>query len=322
MTESNFPTQLYRLSLEAEGIISLYLRAADGTPLPPADPGGHIDLFLPNGISRSYSLSNMPQDSGIYRLTVARDVNSRGGSQYLHDSIRVGDTIEISAQHNNFELVEDAPQSVFIAGGIGITPFIPMMARLNECGRSWLLHYSARTRQRAALLDDISQLEQAGEGEVRLNFDEEPGGKILDLAAILSSLADGSHVYCCGPEPMLNAFRAGADKVGLDDQQVHFEYFKGDVDKAEGGGFTVVCRQSNVTVQVEPGDTILESLASAGVDLPSSCEQGICGACETRVLEGEPDHRDLILSQKEQDANNKMFICCSGSKSASLILDC
>lgn len=322
MSESSFPAQLYQLRLEAEEIVSLYLRAVNGIALPPVDPGGHIDLFLPNGMSRSYSLSNMPQHSGIYRLTIARDANSRGGSQYLHDSIKIGDEIDISAQHNNFVLAEDAPHSVFIAGGIGITPFIPMMARLNECGRSWLLHYSARTHKRAALLDDIALLEQAGRGKVKHNFDDEPGGETLDLAAILSSVSESTHVYCCGPEPMLNAFRAGADRSGLDEARVHFEYFKGDVDKAEDGGFTVVCRQSKVTVQVKPGETILEALGSAGVELPSSCEEGICGACETRVLEGEPDHRDLILSLQEQEENTKMFICCSGSKSDRLVLDC
>ena len=166
MTESISPARLYQLRLEADGIISLYLRSIDGKPLPPADPGGHIDLYLPNGMSRSYSLSNMPEDNGIYRLTVARDANSRGGSIYLHDAVKVGDTIDISAQHNNFALVEDAPYSVFIGGGIGVTPFIPMMARLNECGRPWLLHYSARTRQRAALLDDIAQLEGEMSGSI------------------------------------------------------------------------------------------------------------------------------------------------------------
>lgn len=322
MTELISTVQVFKLRLESDGIISIFLRSLDGNALPPAEPGGHIDVFLPNGLSRSYSLSNMPEDIGIYRLTVARDLRSRGGSAYLHDVVKLGDTLDISAQHNNFALVEDAPLSVFIAGGIGVTPFIPMMARLNELGRPWVLNYSVRTQQRAALLNDILQLEKGGIGEVRLNFDEEPGGKMLDLAAIVSSLANNAHVYCCGPEPMLNAFRSAAENAGVADARVHFEYFQGNVDKADAGGFTVICQKSDVTVQVKPGQTILKALESVGIDVPFSCEQGICGACETVVLEGEPDHRDLILSHQEQEENKKMFICCSGSKSDRLVLDC
>jgi len=322
MTELISAVQVFKLHLEADGIISIYLRSLDGSALPPAEPGGHIDVFLPNGLSRSYSLSNTPEDIGVYRLTVARDLRSRGGSIYLHDAVKLGDTLDISAQHNNFALVEDAPHSVFIAGGIGVTPFIPMMARLNELGRPWVLHYSARTRQRAALLNDILQLEESGIGEVRLNFDEEPGGKMLDLTSIVATLPNNAHVYCCGPEPMLNSFRLAADLAGVADERVHFEYFQGNIDKAEAGGFTVICRKSDVAVQVKPGQTILKALETAGIDVPFSCEQGICGACETAVLEGEPDHRDLILSHQEQKESKKMFICCSGSKSDRLVLDC
>ena len=138
----------------------------------------------------------------------------------------------------------------------------------------------------------------------------------------MSGLPEGSHVYCCGPEPMLNAFRSAASGAGIDDEHVHFEYFQGDVDKADAGGFTVVCQKSDVSVVVKPGETILKALGAAGIDVPFSCEQGICGACETVVLEGEPDHRDLVLSPQEQKENKKIFICCSGSKSDRLVLDC
>lgn len=321
MSENTTPVTVFQIDLEADDVVSLHLRREDGLALPPVDPGAHVDVFMPGDISRSYSLSNISDNSGTYRLTIARDVNSQGGSIYLHDTIKVGATLQISIQHNNFELVEDAPSSVFIAGGIGITPFIPMIARLNQAGKNWRLHYCVRTRSRAALLDDLAALAAAGMCEVLLNFDEEPGGTILDLATVLAEMPKDVHAYCCGPIGMLDAFRASAAGAGIPDEQVHYEYFTSKVEKADSGGYSVVCDRSKITVVVKPGETILGALAVAGMDVPSSCLEGICGSCETKVISGEPDHRDMILSRKERAENSKIMICCSGSKSETLVLD-
>lgn len=320
MTEPVFPVRIRSIAWEATDVFSFTLVSLDGTALPPFEPGAHIDLQLPNGLMRSYSLSNDGK-ADAYRITVARDPNSAGGSAYLAETARPGATIEISAPRNNFALDDDAPLSVFIAGGIGVTPFLPMMARLNERGRRWRIHYCVRTRDRAALLDEIQELGAAGAGEVVMNYDHEPGGRMLDLGAVIGELDKGDHVYCCGPTGMLDAFRAGCQAAGIPDPQVHYEYFKSNVQVATGGGYDVVLAKSGRTVRIAEGQTILEALLSIGIDVSYSCEEGVCGACETRVLAGEPDHRDLILSDQERASGRTMMICCSGARSASLMLD-
>lgn len=322
MSEPTEPAIVMSMHLEARDIVSLRLRRADGGDFPPVDPGSHIDMVLPNGLSRSYSLSNTSQDTGSYRITVARDVSSRGGSSYIVDKLRVGNQVEISAPRNNFGLETDADFSLFVAGGIGITPFVSMISRLNEYSRRWRLHYCVRTRDRVALLDDLTRLAETGNGELLLNFDEEPGGRLLDLEGAISAVPSSAHLYCCGPVGMLNAYRAAAEAARFEDKQVHYEYFSSDVEKAAEGGFTVVCQRSGKTVAVKPGQTILKALADAGVNVSSSCEEGVCGSCETRVIEGQPDHRDMILSAKEREEGKKIIICCSGAKSSRLVLDC
>lgn len=321
MTEPVFPVRVTQIRFEATDILSFVLRQLDGSDLPPVEPGAHVDVHLANDLMRSYSLSNGAGDDGAYRLTVARDANSKGGSTYMHDKLRAGQTVEISAPRNNFALAEDAVLSVFIAGGIGVTPFVPMMRRLNELGRAWRLHYSVRTPERAALLQEIEALAAVGSGEVLPNYDEVPGGKMLDLSALIGALPTGAHVYCCGPTGMLDAFRKGTDAAGVPAEQVHFEYFTSNVESATEGGFTVVMAKSGVEVVVTAGQTILHAVNDAGANVPYSCEEGVCGACETRVIEGTPDHRDMILTDSEKVENKTMMICCSGCKSPRLVLD-
>lgn len=322
MSEPTEPAIVMSMHLEARDTVSLRLRRADGGEFPPVDPGSHIDIVLPNGIARSYSLSNTSQDTGSYRLTVARDLSSRGGSSYIVDVLRVGDQVEISAPRNNFDLKDNAGFSLFVAGGIGITPFIPMIARLNEYNRRWRLHYCVRTKERAAFVDELARLAETGNGELLMNYDGEAGGRVLDIEAAISAVPGSAHLYCCGPIGILNAYRAAAEAAGFEDEQVHYEYFSSDVEKAAEGGFTVVCGKSGKTVSVKAGQTILKALAEAGVNVPSSCEEGVCGSCETRVIEGQPDHRDMILSAKEREEGKKIIICCSGAKSSRLVLDC
>jgi vanillate O-demethylase ferredoxin subunit len=322
MSEPTEPAVVVSMQIEARDVVSIKLRPLDGSVFPPVDPGSHVDIVLPNGLSRSYSLSNGPEDVGQYRLTVARDPASRGGSSYVLDHLRVGDRVELSAPRNNFEIAGNGYYSLFIAGGIGVTPFIPMVARLNGQGLPWRMHYCVRTRDRAALVDELIILARDGAGALLMNFDEEPGGTMLDLRAVIADAPKSANLYCCGPIGMLNAYREHAKAAGFPDEQIHFEYFSSDIEKAAAGGFTVVCERSGKTVLVERGQTILKALAAAGVSVPSSCEEGICGSCETRVISGDPDHRDMILSAKEREEGKKIIICCSGAKSSRLVLDC
>lgn len=306
---------------EAEGILSFVLAAADGAPLPEAPPGSHVDIRLPNGMLRSYSLSNGAADAGAYRVTVALEMAGRGGSAYMHGALRAGQLVEIGAPRNNFPLHEEAPVSVLIAGGIGITPFIPMAMRLNALGRPWRLHYAARCRNRAAFLREVRLLAAVGAGEVSVHLSDDPSGAALDIPAIIRDLPPGSHAYCCGPARMLEAFRLAVAERGVEPERIHLEYFAAPATKAAAGGFTIVLQRSGLELAVRPDQSILEAVTEHGIDVPSSCEEGICGSCATRVLGGEPDSRDMVLSEREKAEGKTIMICCSGSKSPVLVLD-
>lgn len=312
-------TRIVAIRYEAKDVLSFVLAPLDATRFPPVEPGSHVDVHPTGAMMRSYSLSNGEGDAGLYRLTVQLDPKSRGGSVYMHQNLRAGQELEISAPRNNFKLAEHSPLSVFVAGGIGITPFMPMMARLNALRRRWRLHYCVRTRDRAAFVAEIEQLAAAGYGEVRFTFDGEPGGAPLDLTQVIATLPADAHIYCCGPVGMLHAYQQAAAQ--LSPERVHFEYFSSDVKPASAGGFTVVLQKSGREIFVNSGDTILKAVRDAGVDVQSSCEEGVCGACETAVVSGEPEHRDMILSDREKAASKTMMICCSGCKSERLVLD-
>src|SRR5262245_8433286 len=303
---------------EAPDIHSWELRARSGAELPAFTAGAHVDVHLPNGMLRSYSLVNQQSERHRYVIAAQKDRASRGGSRCLHEQVRTGDALRISPPRNNFPLEENAQHSVLIAGGIGITPIFSMVGRLAALGRSWELHYCARTRASAAFLDPIAAL-QSERGKVHLNFDEEPGGKMLDLAAVVAEAGADTHLYCCGPLPMLAAFEAGT--AGRPSEHVHVEYFTAKDSPAKGGGFTVVLEKSGVELVVPAGKTILDTVLDAGIAASYSCMEGVCGTCETRVLEGTPEHRDLVLTKAEQASNRTMMICCSGCKTDRLVLD-
>ena len=317
-TESLQQVRLKRISFEAETVNSYELVAVEGD-LIPFTAGSHIDLHLSNGMIRSYSLVNDPSERHRYVIAVNKDTASRGGSRFIHDRLRVGDIITVSRPKNNFALHENAAHSVLIAGGIGITPLLSMIRRLEALGRSWELFYAARTRKAAAFLDELKAVRPDIRRNVHLNFDQEPGAKMLDLPAIASSAPQDAHLYCCGPVSMLEAFEAATADRAAD--HVHVEYFKAREKPAVEGGFEVRLARSNRTIIVPAGKTILEAVLNAGVAVNFACTEGVCGTCETRVIEGVPDHRDLFLSQEEQAANKSMMICCSGSKSPTLVLD-
>jgi vanillate O-demethylase ferredoxin subunit len=291
----------------------------DAEPLAPLTPGAHLDLHLRQGgewgegLVRQYSIVNSPDERDRYVVAVKRDPASRGGSAFVHDQLRVGAVIEIGGPRNNFDLAADDAPSVFIAGGIGITPIACMVASLERQRRPWRLHYSVRTREDAALLDMIE-----GEG-LRLHVDDKSGGALLDIAAVVAEAPGGAHLYCCGPAPMLDAFEAAAR--GRPAAFVHVERFAPVAPSATGGGFTLRLAASKRDIAVRSGQTILQALREAGVEVQASCEQGICGTCETRVLGGRPDHRDSLLSDEEKARNDVMMVCCSGSLGDLLVLD-
>lgn len=318
MTTDTVQVRIKRISYEAEGINSYELIAAGGD-LEPFTAGAHIDLHLPNGMIRSYSLVNDPSERHRYVIAVNKDAAGRGGSVFVHDALRAGDVIAVSRPRNNFGLDENVAHSILIAGGIGITPLLSMIRRLDALGRSWELFYAARTRLAAAFLDELRNLPSQPRDNLHLNFDDEPSGRMFDLREIVTSARRGAHFYCCGPVPMLEAFEAATrDRPA---ETVHVEYFKAKEKPASEGGFEVRLARSERTIRVEAGQTILTALLDAGIMANYACTEGVCGTCETRVIDGIPDHRDLFLSKEEQATNKTMMICCSGSKSGTLVLD-
>jgi ferredoxin-NADP reductase len=319
MADSNMQVRVKRISYEAENINSYELVALARGDLVPFTAGCHIDLHLPNGMIRSYSLLNDQSERNRYVVAVNKDAASRGGSSFIHETMRVGDIIKISHPRNNFALQEDAVHSVLIAGGIGITPLLSMIRRLEALGRSWQLFYATRTRVAAAFLDELSSLRSGIHSNLHVNFDQEPPGRMLDLSAIVKDTPSSAHLYCCGPVPMLEAFEAATANRPAD--HVHVEYFKAKEKPAAEGGFEVKLARSNRTIAVPAGKTVLNALLDAGIAVSFACTEGVCGTCETRVIEGIPDHRDLFLGKEEQAANKTMMICCSGSKSPTLVLD-
>ena len=287
---------------------------ADGGPLPGAMPGAHIGLILPNGVERQYSLIHYGPSFSEYTVGVKRDANSRGGSVFMHDQLRVGMKVTLVPPRNNFPLKEDAELVVLLAGGIGITPIYCMVKRLVELKRPWQLHYSNRSRADAAFLDELSQY-----GDCRFHFDDESAGKFLPIADIVAKAPKTAHLYCCGPGPMLAAFEAAT--AGWPSSQIHIEYFTPKFEAAAEGGFIVELARSKRELTIPPGKSILQAVREAGIQVPHSCEEGVCGACETRVISGIPDHRDSILTEHERKENATMMICCSGSKTPKLVLD-
>jgi tetrachlorobenzoquinone reductase len=302
---------------EAERVLSLELVPENGTTFPRFTPGAHIDLHLSNGITRSYSLLNSPDDTGRYVIGVLNDEKSRGGSRYVHEQLRCGSIVEIGQPRNNFALDESAASTVLIAGGIGITPMLCMYRRLREAGRDVRLLYCSRSRQQAAFLDELHALG----GDVQLHFDDEHDGRPVDLTAFLAQQPANVHAYCCGPNPMLDGFEAACAAAGIVD--VHIERFAASAPVGEiaQSGYTVELARSGRQLSVPAGKPLLDVLLDADVDVDYSCREGLCGACETRVLGGCVEHRDSVLTQSERAANNVMMICVSGAKNGTLVLD-
>jgi ferredoxin-NADP reductase len=306
--------RLTAIRYEAHETHSFEFTPLDGRTLPPVEPGAHIDIHLPNGMMRQYSLVTAEGARKSYVVGIKKDRASRGGSKYIHEQLHVGEIVKIGGPRNNFPLDETASHSVLIAGGIGITPIWCMAQRLIARGAPWTMYYSCRERSEAAFLGDIES-----RPEVKLHFDAESGGTFLDLKEIVAKAPEGSHFYCCGPTPMLKAYEEATANVA--EGHMHVEYFTAAEEAATEGGYTVVLQRSGKEFAIPEGKTILQVLREAGMDVTYSCEEGVCGACETAVISGSPDHRDNILTDREREESKTMMICCSGSKSARLVLD-
>nr|WP_311732122.1 PDR/VanB family oxidoreductase [Variovorax paradoxus] len=301
-------------------ITAFDLVEADGTALPPFTPGSHIDVHLANGLIRQYSLCNDPRETHRYQIATLRVAAGRGGSRAMHEAVHVGDPILISAPKNHFPLAQDATHSLLLAGGIGITPLLCMAEHLWAIAHPFALHYGARAIKRMAFRERILQSPFAH--RVKLHFDDGPAGPGLDLPALLHHPQAGVHLYTCGPKGFMDAVLSTARHAGWPEGQLHFEFFGAEaVERTGDQAFELQLARSGRIVRVAANQTVLAALVAAGVQVPSSCEQGVCGTCATRVLQGIPEHRDLLLAPEEQAANDVFLPCCSRAKSARLLLD-
>lgn len=314
--EADLRVRVARKWPAAEGIAGFELASID-EQLPTFQPGAHIDVHLPNGLVRQYSVTNGPGETHSYVIGVKREPDSGGGSRCLHDDVREGDVLAISEPRNNFPLRRDAIRTVLIAGGIGVTPILSMARALHHSGLNFELHYFAQNKEHLAFADVLETLGDCLHTHLGLNPDET--GKCLE--DLLSDYQPAMHLYVCGPGPMLEATRNTADRLGWPDQAVHFEYFKNTQDIDDSSSFEIALSRSVMTLQVPGGKTIMEVLRDNGVSVPSSCEQGACGTCMATVLEGEPDHQDVYLSDVEKQRGDRIMTCVSRAKSARLVLD-
>lgn len=313
-TEESRLVKVRAIRAVATDINSYELVAADGRPLPAFTAGAHVDVHAPNGMIRQYSLHGDPADRSAYRIAVKRESSGRGGSMSVHDAIEVGSSLGIVGPRNHFPLARDASRHVFIAGGIGITPIRAMIQSVAARGEEWHLHYCARTSDHAAFFDELKSIDAR---RVTPHFSEVP---TLDVADLLRVPADGVHVYCCGPQGLMQAVESAT--AHWPRGQVHFEWFAAPKGQWPANRpIEIQLARSGAIYLVPADDSILHVLRENGIHVPCACEEGVCGTCETAVLEGEPQHRDLLLSPEERAAGRTMMICVSRANSQRLVLD-
>lgn len=314
---------------EARDVVSIELREVHGRPLPAFAPGAHLELTVPTGegndtdasVIRHYSLCNDARETDRYLIAVSRTDKSRGGSIAMHEHVRRGTRLAVRALRNSFPLVTDAGSYLFIAGGIGVTPILSMIRWCAANGRAWQLLYATRSRPRTAFYEELAEF---GE-RVRFHFDDEAGGRPPDVESMLGIAAPDRHVYCCGPRPMMQAVDSATQHWPA--SSVHFEWFSGDNAPVARTGpsvntpFEIVLRTSGRRLCVPPDLSILETLEANGVSVPFACREGLCRTCETPLINGEAEHRDVVMSAEEQQAQRSLMVCVSRAKSAVLELD-
>lgn len=320
MDATSLNVRIARKAVEAEDIITLELASVDGKSLPSFSAGSHIDVEVAPGLIRQYSLCNDSQETHRYLIGVLKDPQSRGGSVAVHDALLEGQQIRISTPRNHFPLAHHAPRSLLFAGGIGVTPILCMAERLALTGGNFAMHYCTRSRNRTAFISRIES--SAFADQVSFHFDDAGDEQRLDLNAVLQAENKDTHIYVCGPTGFMDFVINSAREAGWPDSHIHFEYFAAKaVDTSADESFEVQVASTGKVYQVGPEDSIAAVLAADGVDVMTSCEQGICGACITRVLEGSPEHRDQVLSDEERADDSWITPCCSRSKSPRLVLD-
>jgi ferredoxin-NADP reductase len=301
----------------ADGVVTLTLVDPAGRELPPWTPGAHIDLILPEiDLVRQYSLCGSPTDRYAWRVAVLLEPDGRGGSRHVHESLATGTTVLVRGPRNHFQL-EPSARYLFIAGGIGITPILPMVAAAEAAGRDWELLYGGRSRASMAFLDELT----AYGGRVRIHPQDEAG--LLPLGKALKRPRQDCLVYCCGPEPLVGAVESRC--AGWPAGSLRTERFRArpvlPEEENHTTAFEVVCRRSDLTLTVAPHESILDAADRAGVRTFAACREGICGTCETGVIEGTPEHRDSILTEKQQASGESMMICVSRTCGSRLVLD-
>ncbi|KNE28997.1 PDR/VanB family oxidoreductase [Achromobacter spanius] len=318
------PLIVKHITREAQGVVSLLLRSEDGANLPAYEAGAHIDVDVGKGLIRQYSLCGDPAQRDHYRLGVALAPASRGGSRHIHDALRVGDTLRVGEPRQRFGLHAQAAAHVFIAGGIGITPFLGMILACERRGEPWTLLYCARSRQHAAFLEDLAPYPD----QVRLHMDDEQAGARCDVGAYLERVSrPASHVYCCGPASLMDAVGRACAERHVPGAHFHTERFSAPdlADRAMStgatntgepashgvGAFTIVLARSGGQYTVPADKSVLEVLEDAGIAWPHACREGLCGSCEAGVLSGAVDHRDYVLSDAQREGGACMMICVS-----------
>jgi ferredoxin-NADP reductase len=299
----------------AEGVVAVVLADSTGAPLPPWTPGAHIDLILGEDLIRQYSLCSSPGEPDRWRVGVLKAPDSRGGSERVHTALAAGSSVRVRGPRNHFPLVS-SPRYRFIAGGIGITPILPMIAEADAAGADWTLLYGGRERASMAFLDELAQYGD----KVTIAPENETG--MLDLASVLGMPQPDTLVYCCGPEGLL----AAVEKYCQDwpPGALHLERFsaKPQAPAAEAdSSFELVLERSGLTLTVPPEKSVLRVIRDAGVSVLASCLEGVCGTCETEVVDGEVDHRDSVLNEEERASNEFMMVCVSRCRSARLTLN-
>ena len=304
---------------EAEGIASFELAREDGAPLPAFSAGSHIDVQVPGGLTRQYSLCNDSGEQHRYRIAVLRDPTSRGGSVAMHDAVHEGDLIHISEPRNHFAL-QHAQRTLLFAGGIGVTPLLCMAQRLATTGATFEMHYATRSPERTAFRDEIGASKFAD--HVHFHHDSGPPEQKLDLESLLAKPDPGTRIYVCGPTGFIEYVTGTAKAKGWPADHVHLEYFGAAPQDTTGdSAFEVKIASTGKSYPVAADQTIVQALQKHGIEILTSCEQGVCGTCITRLLDGEPDHRDLYFTDEEKAKNDQFTPCCSRAKSRVLVLD-
>lgn len=307
--------------LEAQDICSFELVAADaGAALPSFTAGAHVDVHLPGGLVRQYSLWNRPDEPAVYRIAVLKEATGRGGSRAMHEAVHEDAVLTIGTPRNQFALADAGAKALLLAGGIGVTPILSMAQHLSALGRPFEMHYCTRSAARTAFRERVASLGQVH--AVHVHHDDGSAGQRLDIAQLLKAQPADCHLYVCGPQGFMAAVLQAARDLGWPDARAHREFFAA-VSAAQSGdaAFQVQLGRSGRVIDVAADQSVVQALAQAGVVVPTSCEQGICGTCVTGVLQGTPDHRDTFLMPEEQAANRCFTPCCSRARSPLLVLD-